>query len=136
MNLKINDPANLKESGDNHGPNSYSLWDVYPHADFITYPSLYEGFGNAFLEAIYFKKPMLVNRYAIFIKDIEPQGFDLIVMDGFLTRKNVARVKAVIESETIRNAMVEKNYAVARHHYSYKMLRNRLNYLMNIFFGS
>jgi glycosyltransferase involved in cell wall biosynthesis len=136
MNLKINDPANLKENGENHGPGTYSLWDVYPHADFITYPSLYEGFGNAFLEAIYFKKPMLVNRYAIFIKDIEPQGFDLIVMDGFLTRKNVARVKAVIESETIRSAMVEKNYAVARHHYSYKMLRNRLNYLMNIFFGS
>ena len=35
----------------------YSLWDIYPHADFITYPSLLEGFGNAFLEAIYFKKP-------------------------------------------------------------------------------
>lgn len=46
-----------------------SLWDVYPHADFITFPSLYEGFGNAFLEAIYFKKPLLINRYAIFVKD-------------------------------------------------------------------
>lgn len=31
----------------------YSLWDVYSYADFITYPSLYEGFGNAFLEAVY-----------------------------------------------------------------------------------
>jgi hypothetical protein len=59
-----------------------SLWDVYPHADFITYPSLYEGFGNAFLEAIYFKKPLLINRYAIFVRDIEPKGFDLITMDG------------------------------------------------------
>ncbi|MGD2029173.1 MAG: glycosyltransferase family 4 protein, partial [Desulfobacterales bacterium] len=44
----------------------YTLLDVYPCADFITYPSLYEGFGNAFLEAVYFKKPMLINRYAIF----------------------------------------------------------------------
>ena len=135
MNLKINDPANLKENGENQGAGVYTLWDVYPHADFITYPSLYEGFGNAFLEAIYFKKPMLVNRYAIFIKDIEPLGFDLIVMDGFLTRKNVARVKEVIESDAIRNAMVEKNYTLAGNHFSYKMLRNRLNYLMNIFFG-
>ncbi|MBW2640301.1 MAG: glycosyltransferase family 4 protein [Deltaproteobacteria bacterium] len=55
----------------------YTLLDVYPCADFITYPSLYEGFGNAFLEAIYFKKPILVNRYAIFVRDIEPKGFSV-----------------------------------------------------------
>jgi len=34
------------------------------------YPSLFEGFGNAFLEAVYYRKPMLVNRYSIFIADI------------------------------------------------------------------
>lgn len=40
----------------------YSLWDAYVHADFVTYPSLYEGFGNALLETIYFRLPALVNR--------------------------------------------------------------------------
>lgn len=30
----------------------YSLWDAYIHADLITFPSLYEGFGNALLESI------------------------------------------------------------------------------------
>jgi hypothetical protein len=39
----------------------YTLFDVYPHADLVTYPSHYEGFGNAFLEAIYFGKPVVVN---------------------------------------------------------------------------
>lgn len=136
MNLKINDPGNVEENGENNGAGSYSLWDIYPHADFITYPSLYEGFGNAFLEAIYFKKPMLVNRYAIFIKDIEPQGFDLILMDGYLTRKNVSQVRTVIESADIRNAMVEKNFEIAKHHYSFNMLKTRMNYLMNIFFAA
>ena len=34
----------------------YSLWDAYIYADFVTYPSLYEGFGNALLETIYFQK--------------------------------------------------------------------------------
>jgi hypothetical protein len=66
--------------------------------DFITYPSLYEGFGNAFLEAVYFKKPLLINRYAIFVRDIEPKGFDLIVMDGYLTKKNVRQVREVLEN--------------------------------------
>ncbi|MFV2069310.1 MAG: glycosyltransferase, partial [Pirellulales bacterium] len=53
----------------------YTLHDAYSQADFITYPSLYEGFGNALLEAFYFRKPVLVNRYSIFINHIEPKGF-------------------------------------------------------------
>lgn len=40
------------------GRKIYTLEDIYPHADLVTYPSLQEGFGNAFLEAVYFK-----NRY-------------------------------------------------------------------------
>ncbi|MDR2110819.1 MAG: glycosyltransferase family 4 protein, partial [Spirochaetaceae bacterium] len=57
------------------GAKKYSLWDCYLNADFVTYPSTYEGFGNAFLEAIWFKKPILVNRYSIFQQDIEPVDF-------------------------------------------------------------
>ena len=112
-----------------------SLWDIYPHADFITYPSLYEGFGNAFLEAVYFKKPLLINRYAIFVKDIEPQGFDLVVMDGYLTHRNVEAVREVLDSPERRVKMVDHNYRVAARHYSYGILRERLGSLMLNFFG-
>jgi mannosylglucosylglycerate synthase len=112
-----------------------SLWDIYPHADFITYPSLYEGFGNAFLEAIYFKKPLLINRYAIFVKDIEPQGFDLVVMDGYLTRRNVSAVREILDSATRREQMVSHNYRIAARHYSYAILRERLSSLMLNIFG-
>jgi glycosyltransferase involved in cell wall biosynthesis len=118
-----------------NGGARYSLWDVYPFADFITYPSLYEGFGNAFLEAIYFKKPMLINRYSTFIRDIEPQGFDLAVMDGFLSRKTVQCVKEIMDSPKRREQMVNYNYEVAARHYSYSVLRNRLNDIMSYFFG-
>jgi len=114
---------------------NYSLWDIYPHADFITYPSLYEGFGNAFLEAIYFKKPLLVNRYSIFIKDIEPRGFDLAVMDGFITKKTVQKVKEILESRERRQKMVNNNYEVAWRHYSYSVLRNQLSAIINDFFN-
>ena len=48
---------------------------IYPHADLVTYPSTFEGFGNAFLEAVYFKRPIVVNKYSIYAKDIEPQRF-------------------------------------------------------------
>jgi glycosyltransferase involved in cell wall biosynthesis len=112
-----------------------SLWDIYPHADFITYPSLYEGFGNAFLEAVYFKKPLLINRYAIFVKDIEPQGFDLVVMDGYLTRRNVRAVREILDAPDRRQQMVTHNYRIAARHYSYGILRERLGSLMLNFFG-
>jgi len=113
----------------------YSLWEVYPFADFITYPSLYEGFGNAFLEAIYFKKPLLVNRYATFVRDIEPLGFDLAVMDGFLSRKTVQNVTEILTSAERKEKMVNFNYEIAARHYSYNLLRNRLNTIMTGFFG-
>jgi len=113
----------------------YSLWDIYPHADFITYPSLYEGFGNAFLEAIYFRKPMLINRYATFVRDIEPLGFDLASMNGFLTKKTVHAVREVLESRHRREQMVDHNYDVASRHFSYAVLRNRIDGIMTHFFG-
>jgi glycosyltransferase involved in cell wall biosynthesis len=129
--IKIADPISDYA---NHN-DTYSLWDVYPHADFITYPSLYEGFGNAFLEAIYFKKPLLINRYATFVRDIEPKGFDLIVMDGFLAEKTVQSVKEVLESPERRKKMVDHNYDIGLRYYSYAVLRRQLNTLLSNFFG-
>ncbi|WP_319524512.1 glycosyltransferase family 4 protein [uncultured Desulfosarcina sp.] len=113
-----------------------SLLDIYPCADFVTYPSLYEGFGNAFLEAVYFNKPVLINRYAIFVRDIEPKGFDLIAMDGFLNGKTVGKVKEVLNSPQRMRRMVEHNFKIASRHYSYAVLRRWLNTLMVNFFGA
>lgn len=132
INTKVTDPLN--EGYDQNG--LCSLWDIYPYADFITYPSLYEGFGNAFLEAVYFKKPLLINRYSIFIRDIEPKGFDLVVMDGYLTQKNIDRVREIIASPAIGEKMTLHNYAVARKYFSYMVLRKRLSFLLNVFFGN
>ncbi len=113
----------------------YSLWDIYPNAEFISYPSLCEGFGNALLEAIYFKKPLLVNRYPIFVRDIEPKGFNLAVMDGFLSNKTIQNVKEILESPTRREKMVNLNYEVASRHYSYSVLRNQISTIMNDLFS-
>jgi len=131
IKTQVADP--LAKNG--NGDAKYSLWDIYPHADFITYPSLYEGFGNAFLEAIYFKKPMLINRYATFIRDIEPLGFDLASMDGFLTKKAVENVSEILESPERKEKMVARNYEVASRHFSYAVLRNQISGIMTNFLG-
>ncbi len=131
INTRIEDPWQNRERDEGR----FSLWDVYPHADFITFPSLYEGFGNAFLEAVYFKKPILINRYTTFIRDIEPLGFDLVVMDQYLTRKTLQQAVEVFEVPVRRECMVNKNYDIAIRHYSYSVLWKNLNYLLVKFFG-
>lgn len=108
----------------------YSLWDAYTHADFVTYPSLYEGFGNALLEAIYFRLPVLVNRYSVYTADIAPLGFDLIEIDGSITEETVEQVIEVTTDPTRRRDMVEYNYEIARRHFSYEAVTPKLEELL------
>ncbi|HKJ46467.1 MAG TPA: glycosyltransferase family 4 protein [Balneolales bacterium] len=115
----------------NNGNKVYTLWDLYPHADLVTYPSLYEGFGNAFLESIYFKIPLVLNRYDIYARDIEPKGFKVAMMDGILTKKVVEEVRRILDDPAYRNAMVEYNYKLAENFYSYSVLRRKMRLLIS-----
>lgn len=113
---------------DHLGNKIYTLWDIYKHADLMTYPSTYEGFGNALLEAVYFKVPVVINRYSIYVQDIEPKGFKLIEMDGFITQKLLDEVRRVIEDKEHRKSIVDHNYKIARRFYSYTALRRVLRH--------
>ena len=108
------------------GRKRYTVEDAYQHADFVTYPSTYEGFGNAFLEAIHYRKPILCNRYAIYRTDIEPCGFDVILMDGFLTDETVEQVRHVLTDEEYRRRMVDHNYEAASRFFSYRRVEDEL----------
>jgi glycosyltransferase involved in cell wall biosynthesis len=112
------------------GRKFYTLWDVYPHADFVTYPTLYEGFGNALLEAIYFRKPILVNRYSVYVADIGPLGFDFVEVDGWITDEAVSEVRRSLDDPDRRQVAVEKNYELARQHFSYQVLARALEQLL------
>jgi glycosyltransferase involved in cell wall biosynthesis len=120
---------------DQHGAKTYSLEDAYSQADFITYPSLYEGFGNALIEAFYYRKPVLVNRYSIFVTDIEPKGFQVVTMDGYLTRDVVDQVRRVIQDADYRRQMVDHNFELGKAFFSYAVLRRKLRALVTNFTG-
>ncbi len=127
VHTKLAQGANGSKGDDSE---DYSLWDVYPCADLITYTSLYEGFGNALLETILFRKPIIVNRYSIWIEDIEPKGFRAISMDGFVTGDVVEDVRRVLTDTAYREEMVEHNYELAVRHYSYSVLLRSLRTLI------
>jgi mannosylglucosylglycerate synthase len=111
-------------------PPEYTLNDVYPLADLVTFPSTCEGFGNAFIEAIYHRKPLLVNQYEIFQTDIAPLGFHLATMDGYLTGDTVGQIRAILENPLLRQQITAANYDIARRHFSYEILRRSLTQLM------
>lgn len=112
------------------GKKIYALNDIYPHADLVTYPSSLEGFGNAFLETIYFSKPIVVNTYSIYSIDIKPKGFSAIELNGYVTDRAVRQVKKVLEDEKFRKKMVEHNYEIAKGYYSYSILQQKLKSLL------
>jgi glycosyltransferase involved in cell wall biosynthesis len=117
------------------GRKVYTLWDVYPYADLVTYPSTIEGFGNAFLEAVYFHQPIVVNNYSIFATDIKPKGFRVIEFDGYITDDTIYNTRFILEHPQTRQEMTRHNYRLASQHYSYAMLDRRLRTLLAECFG-
>jgi len=125
----IKERRGLTSSGDK----IYTLDDIYPHADLVTYPSNFEGFGNAFLEAIYFRKPIVVNNYSIYSSDIKPKGFSVVEIDGYVTDEAVEQTRNVLRNQSIRKKMTDHNYEVAKRYFSYSVLRRKLKNLIDDF---
>lgn len=116
------------------------MWDVYCHADIITYPSLLEGWGNQFLEGLVAKVPMVVYRYPVYDLDIADYQFNIIDLgnqhnvdsDG-LAKIEVSQLEKAAD-ETIRYLIekdfrqdhVEQNYLIGKTHFSYQALQSLL----------
>lgn len=112
------------------GP-AHTLGEAYAAADLITYPSLYEGFGNALIEAVFHGRPVVVNRYPVYVADIAPLGMELIEIDGAITDETVATVQAVLANPARQRRVARRNFDIAQRHLSYKLLRRRLRRLLN-----
>jgi len=126
VSRRIGEKRKIKKQGEK----VYTIWDIYPHADLVTYPSSYEGFGNAFLEAIYYSKPIVVNEYVIYTLDIEPKGFDVITLDGYVNEEALRKTREILTNSEKREKMVRRNYKLAKRYFSLSVLRRKLKNLI------
>lgn len=117
------------------GRKIYALEDVYLQADLVSYPSTVEGFGNAFLEAIYYRRPVVVNNYSIFDLDIKPKGFQVIEFQGYITDATVRQARRTLLDDKYAREMTEHNYRLGRRYYSYARLERHLSTLLSDCFG-
>jgi glycosyltransferase involved in cell wall biosynthesis len=117
------------------GKKIYTIQDVYPHADFVTYPSTFEGFGNAFLEALYFKKPIAINLYPVYSVDIKPKGFKVVELEDYVTESAIRLTNQLLDNPKLAQDLVEHNYSLGKRYYSYRLLRKKLSTLLSECFG-
>jgi len=127
------------------GQKVYSLWDSYVFADFVTYPSLWEGWGNQFLEALRARLPLMLFEYPVYQADIKDKGFRVVSLGSEIQGRDdlglVQVAPQVIETAAdqavellaearLRQETVEHNFQVGRQHYSLEALRGYLAQLI------
>jgi glycosyltransferase involved in cell wall biosynthesis len=118
------------------GRQVFALADAYQQADLVTYPSTVEGFGNAFLETIYYGRPIVISSYEIFKTDIQPKGFIVIGFEDFIEDATVHSAREILQDPALAAEITAHNYEVGRRYYSYRTLENNLNVLIHECLGN
>jgi hypothetical protein len=127
------------------GQKIYSLWDSYVFADFVTYPSLWEGWGNQLLEALRARVPFMIFEYPVYLADIKNKGFRTVSLGAQIAGQDdqglVRVADDIIESAAheavdllvdgnLRRETVEHNFRIAQEHYSLSALQGYLETLV------
>jgi glycosyltransferase involved in cell wall biosynthesis len=118
------------------GRRLYTLGELYRAADFVTYPSEVEGFGNAFLEAVFHRRQILVNNYSTYEVDLRPRGFRVVWFDEFISEGTIDQARRLLDDPAEAAAWAERNYAVGRSHFSFTVLERHLTDLLVDCFGA
>lgn len=129
------------------GEKIYSLWDSYVCADFVTYPSVWEGWGNQLIEAVFAKLPVLLFEYPVYVSDLQQAGFEVVSLGQSVDRHDAnglvevspekinraaAEVIDFLQNKERRTAAVEHNFAQARQRYSYEALADHLEAILAV----
>jgi len=111
----------------------FSLSDAYSQARACTYFSTYEGFGNAFVEAVLARCPIFVNNYEpVYWPDIGSKGFKTVMVENnVLTDQAVEDMREVIFNEKLNREIAEFNYELGKKLFSYDTLREKLEELID-----
>lgn len=118
------------------GKKIYSLEDAYLQADLVTYPSRVEGFGNAFLETVYYRRPIVMSTYEIFKTDIQPKGFKIIGFGDYIDNGCIIASREILADSKQAKEMTDINFSIGQRHYSFNTLEYLLSSLLNDCLGN
>ncbi len=135
----ISDRVASARGNNAEGQKMYTNRDVIANSDFVTYLPIWEGFGNALLEAVAAKVPIVISTYLVYKTDIRIHDFDIIeIQDNYndkneliITDTSLERAYEILNNPEKRQKMVEHNFKVANEHFGYNTLKRNLIELLD-----
>ncbi len=137
----ISDRVAARRGTDPSGRLLFTNRDVLANADLVTYLPIWEGFGNALLEAIAARVPVVTTTYLVYKTDIKTTGLENIEIrdsyneDGTLVIPDDAleRTKEVLENREQTREQTERNFARAKQEFGLPVLDARIRRLLTIY---
>lgn len=119
---------------DAEGRKLYTTRDVLVHADLATYLPIWEGFGNAFLEAVSCRVPIVTTTYLVYKTDIQVAGFrvpeirDNYDRDGQLEipEEILMEMRKILTDRKYRDEIAEHNFVIGRKEFGFETLTRGL----------
>lgn len=122
----------------------YALYpDMYTMADFVLYPSGWEGFGNQLLEAFAAGLPVVVFEYPVFSGDIAPKDIRVVSLgDTLLDDRDPAglvrvpeevlthaaqEMMTILTDQSAYKTITDHNIEVGKRCFSFDVLRSHLS---------
>ena len=99
-------------------PEGFTIADVYAASDVIVLSSIWEGFGNAAIESVAFRRPLARRSYPV-MAEIERHGLRYFDLDA------VDELRAFVEHPD--EELLDANLAAAREAYDLRLLPGRLD---------
>lgn len=130
----ISERVAARRGRDDQGRKLYTNRDVLVQADFATYLPIWEGFGNALLEAIAARVPVITSTYLVYKTDIRIRDFRNIEIPDYYDEENrlvipdavLDEIGRLWEDPAERERRAEHNFRVGASCFSLGKLREYL----------
>jgi glycosyltransferase involved in cell wall biosynthesis len=116
------------------GRKIYTNRDVLVNADMVIYLPIWEGFGNALLEAIAARVPLVVTTYLVYKTDIKVTGIrNIEIRDSYdeegrlvIQDESLDQMYDLLNDRKKREEITTVNFEIAKKEYSFDTLRSKL----------
>ena len=130
----ISERVAAERGSDKEGRKLYTNRDVLANANIVTYLPIWEGFGNALLEAVAAKVPIVTTTYLVYKTDIQIMGFhnveirDVYNKEGklIIPERAVEEIHRVLTHPEETRAITERNFRIGKKEFGFTTLRECL----------
>jgi glycosyltransferase involved in cell wall biosynthesis len=133
----ISDRVASRRGQDDDGRRRFTNRDVLVNADLVTYLPIWEGFGNALLEAVAARVPIVTTTYLVYKTDIKGTGLrNIEIRDRYdesgrlvIPDDALDATKQILENPELARERTERNFAIAKEEFGFSVLKQKITRL-------